>query len=583
MDKNQKEYLDNLRHTCAHLLAKAVKDLWPGTHNAIGPSIEDGFYQDFDFGTAKISEEDFPKIEKRMRQIVQNWKDFKFGEVTIAEAKKLFKDNPYKLELIEEFAKDGKKLSTNNPGDFLDLCKMGHIENPSKELQHFKLLKVAGAYWRGNEKNKMLTRIYGTAFARKEELEQHLKMLEEAKKRDHKILGEQLDLFMISDKIGKGLPLWLPKGEIIKKEIENFAIETEKKYGYIRVSTPHIAKEELFITSGHLPHYKESMYPPMKMDDGTYYLKAMNCPLHHIIYKRGMRSYRELPLRIAEYGTVYRNELSGTLAGLLRVRMLTMNDAHIYCTKEQIGEEIESVIKMIKEYYKVFGFENYYMRLSLWDSTNKEKYIDEPKNWEYAEGELRKILKKLKVEFVEAKNEAAFYGPKIDIQFKTVTGREETMSTVQLDFAAKKRFELEYSDKEGKQNNEVFVIHRAPLSTHERFVAFLIEHHAGKFPVWLAPTQVSIITVADRHIDYAKKLKQSLEENNVRTELDDRAESIGKKVRDHQQMKVPYIITIGDKEIESNILAIRTRDNKVQNLKKEEFIKQISKEIKEKL
>ncbi len=570
--------LEELRHSTAHLLAAAVLKLYPDAKRTIGPPTDDGFYYDFEF-SSPISELNFPRIEKKMKELLASWKKFEEIEVTTAEAKKKFKDNPYKLELIDEFSKEGKKLTLYKSGDYIDLCKGGHSENPKTELQNFKLLKVAGAYWRGNEKNKMLTRIYGTAFPTKKELDDYLLMLEEAKKRDHKILGEQLDLFMISDSVGKGLPIWLPKGEIIKREIEKFAVETEKEYGYSRVSTPHIAKEELFMQSGHLPHYKESMYPPMKMDDATYYLKAMNCPLHHVIYNRGLKSYRDLPIRLAEYGTVYRNELSGVLSGLLRVRMLSMNDAHIYCTKDQISNEIESVIKMIKDYYKIFGFKDYYMRLSLWDSSNKDKYIDEPKNWKDTEDTLRKILTKLKVNFKEVKNEAAFYGPKIDIQFKTVTGREETMSTIQLDFAAKKRFDLRYTDKEGNQNNEVFVIHRAPLSTHERFIAFLIEHYAGKFPVWLSPVQVVIMTVADRHNDYAKKIQEELIKKNVRVELDDRAESIGRKVRDSQKMKIPYLITVGDKEVSSNELAIRTRDNQVINLKKEEFIKRLLNEI----
>lgn len=573
--------LENLRHSAAHLLAAAVMKLWPDTKRTIGPAIEDGFYFDFEF-TNPISESDLSKIEETMYKILPLWKKFERHELTPEQAKKEYKENPYKIELIEEFSKEGQKLSFYKSGDYWDLCRGGHIENPSKELKYFKLLKIAGAYWRGSEKNKMLTRIYGTAFPTKEELDSYLNMLEEAKKRDHRIIGEQLNLYMISESVGKGLPIWLPKGEIIKREIENFAIKTEEEYGYIRVSTPHIAKEELFIRSGHLPHYKESMYPPMIMDDATYYLKAMNCPIHHLIFNRGLKSYRELPIRIAEYGTVYRNELSGVLSGLLRVRMLSMNDAHIYCRKDQIGEEMEKVIKMIKDYYNLFGLKNYYLRLSLWDPKNKEKYIDEPENWKYAENELRNILKKLKVDFKEAENEAAFYGPKIDIQFKTVTGREETMSTVQLDFAAKKRFELKYMDKDGNLNNEVFVIHRAPLGTHERFMAFLIEHFAGKFPVWLSPVQISIITIADRHIDYAKKLQHELKENNIRVELDDRTESIGKKVRDNQSQHIPYIITIGDKETQTEDLAIRTRDNKVVNLKKQEFIEKILKEIKDK-
>lgn len=573
--------LEEIRHSCAHLLAAAVIKLWPDTKRTIGPPTEDGFYYDFDF-SHPITEEDLPKIEKKMREILPTWKNFERNEVTKEQAKKEFADNPYKLELIDEFSSQGQKLTLYKSGDYVDLCRGGHVNNPKEELKNFKLLKLAGAYWRGDSKNKMLTRIYATAFSTKTELEQYLNQIEEAKKRDHKVLGEQLELYMIHELVGKGLPIWLPKGDTIKREIEKFAVETEEKYGYVRVSTPHLAKEELFMKSGHLPHYEKTMYPKMVMDDGTYYLKAMNCPIHHLIYNKGLRSYRELPLRIAEYGTVYRNELSGTLAGLLRVRMLSMNDAHIYCTKDQIASEIESLITMVSDYFKIFGLKDYYFRLSLWDSRNKEKYIDEPDNWKHAEEALRKILKKLNINFVEAKDEAAFYGPKIDIQYKAVTGREETMSTIQLDFAAKKRFELRYIDKNNTFNNEVFVIHRAPLSTHERFVAFLIEHYAGRFPLWLSPVQVAIVTVADKHKEYAKELYDELVNNKIRVELDDRSESIGKKVRDNMTKKINYLITVGDKEIESGKLAVRTRDNKVIETGKNEFIKKLLEEIKNK-
>ncbi len=573
--------LEEIRHSCAHLLAAAVMKLWPDTKRTIGPPTEEGFYYDFDF-THPLTEEDLPKIEKKMREILPTWKNFERTEVTKEQAKKEFVDNPYKLELIDEFSSQGQKLTLYKSGDYVDLCRGGHVNNPKEELKNFKLLKLAGAYWRGDSKNKMLTRIYATAFPTKTELEEHLNQIEEAKKRDHKVLGEQLELYMIHELVGKGLPIWLPKGDIIKREIEKFAIETEEKYGYVRVSTPHLAKEELFMKSGHLPHYEKTMYPKMVMDDGTYYLKAMNCPIHHLIYNKGIRSYRELPLRIAEYGTVYRNELSGTLAGLLRVRMLSMNDAHIYCTKDQIESEIESLITMVSDYFKIFGLKDYHFRLSLWDPSNKEKYIDEPDNWKHAEEALRKILKKLNINFVEAKDEAAFYGPKIDIQYKVVTGREETMSTIQLDFAAKKRFELRYIDKNNTFNNEVFVIHRAPLSTHERFVAFLIEHYAGKFPLWLSPVQVAIMPVTDRHNEYAKELYDELVKNKIRVELDDRSESIGKKVRDSVGKKINYLITVGDREVESGKLAVRTRDNKIIEIGRREFIDKILEEIKNK-
>jgi len=406
--------------------------------------------------------------------------------------------------------------------------------------------------------------------------------MEEAEKYNHSKIGEEMELFTIFNSIGKGLPIWLPKGEIIKEEIEKFAIETENKAGFVRVSTPLIAKKELFLRSGHLPHYADSMYPPMKMDDGEYYLKAMNCPMHHLIFSRKVRSYRELPLRIAEYGVCHRNELSGTLSGLQRVRMMKMNDAHIYCTKDQIEEEIEGVLAMVKYYYEVFGFKDYSFRLSLWDSKNKEKYIDEPENWEYSEEILRRVLKKLNLKFDEVKNEAAFYGPKIDVQLKNIYGKEETMSTVQLDFAAKKRFELHYDDAEGKQNNEVFVIHRAPLSTHERFIAFLIEACKGKFPLWLSPVQVKIVTVNDGNIEYAEKVMRLLKEKGIRVELDKRAESIGKKVRTAIIEKVNYIVTIGEQEISEDILSIRDREGKLEKQKIDYFISNLTEEIRKK-
>ena len=445
----------------------------------------------------------------------------------------------------------------------------------TSEIKQFKLLRIAGAYWKGDSKNKMLTRIYGTAFYSEKELRDYLKQLEEIEKRNHIRIGKDMGIFIISSLVGKGLPIWLPKGNIIKEEIEKLAKEKEDEAGYLRVSTPHLAKKELYEQSGHLPYYEDSMYPSMKMDDGIYYLKAMNCPHHHLVYKHELRSYRNLPLRIAEYGVCYRNELSGTLAGLLRVRMLTMNDAHIYCSKDQIEDEFVNVIKLVQGYYKIFGLKDYWFRLSKWNPENKKKYIDEPENWRYSEDVIRKVLKKLKVKFV-----AAFYGPKVDIQFKAITGREESMSTIQLDFAAKSRFDLRYQDKNGSMNNEVFVIHRAPLSTHERFMAFLIEHYAGNFPLWLAPVQVKIVTVNDSKSKYAKEIVKLLEDNKVRVELDDRSESIGKKVRDAEVEKTALIVTIGDKEVKGKTLAVRDSKGKVKfGVKPKTFVKEVVDDI----
>ena len=564
--------LSILRHSAAHILAAAIKELYPSCKLGIGPSIEDGFYYDFD--NIQITNEDLPKIEAKMTEIIAKDEKFIKKELSKKEAEKVLKTEKYKLELL----KDIKKPTFYETGNFIDLCAGPHVKS-SKEIKSVKLLSIAGAYWKGDSKNKMLVRVYGTAFGSEKELKDYLKLMEEAEKRNHVKIGEEMELFALFESIGKGLPVWLPKGEIIRQEIENFAIEIEKKYGYVRVSTPHLAKKELFVQSGHLPYYEKSMYPEMKMDDGTYYLKAMNCPMHHLVYSKKQKSYRELPLRIAEYGTCYRNELSGTLTGLLRVRILRMNDAHIYCTKEQIGQEVEDVLKLIKFYYDAFGFKNYSFRLSLHGEGHKDKYIDEPENWRYSEEILRKVLVKLKLPFTEALDEAAFYGPKIDIQLKNVYGREETMSTVQLDFAAKKRFNLHYFDANGTKNEEVFVIHRAPLSTHERFMAFLIEHYAGKFPIWLSPIQVVLMPIADRHIEFAEKLMKEFKEEGIRVKLDDRSESINKKVREAQIQKIPLIVVVGDNEIKSNTLAVRTLDGKVENIKTGKFISKILEEI----
>lgn len=567
-----KDELFKMRHSAEHVLHQAVKELFPQILLAMGPATESGFYFDFDNSPngvepVSITEKDFGKIEKRMKEIINKDLPITREEISVEEAKSLFGDNPYKLVWINEAEKRGDKISIywtgkpNEKGSMVDLCAGPHA-NSTGEIKSFKLLSVAGAYWRGDEKNKMLTRIYGTAFFTKEELDNHLKMMTEAKKRDHRKLGADLDLFFIDELVGKGLIMWLPKGTILRDQIEKLVKTKEEEYGYVRVVTPHIAREELFMTSGHLPYYKDSMYPPMVMDDGTYYLKAMNCPHHHRIFLQKPKSYREMPIRIAEYGTCYRNELSGTLAGLLRVRCMSMNDAHIYCRKDQIEEEFTSVLNLTQEYFKIFGLSNYWFRLSKWDSKNKDKYIDELENWEYSEDILRKVLTKLNLPFKEVDNEAAFYGPKVDVQFTSAIGREETMSTIQLDFAAKKRFNLKFTDVDGKVNNEVFVIHRAPLSVHERFTAFLIEHYAGAFPLWLAPVQIALLPIGEAHIEYAQKVQKALQFSNIRVEVDTDAKSIGAKIRHHTLQKVPYMGIIGDKEIESKSISLRSRDGK---------------------
>src|SRR3989339_433595 len=566
--------LEAMRHSLAHVLMQALERLY-GAIPGVGPAIADGFYHDFD-ADYHVKEEDLPAIEAEMKKIIKENLAIKKKMMPIAAGIKFLQEKKYQYtaELAKNLKADGEKeisfyeqarpTETGWERDFINMCKGPHIASTGEiNPDGFKLIKIAGAYWKGSEKNKMIQRIYGVAFASKKELDEHLAMLAEAEQRDHRKIGREQEIFFIDDMVGKGLPMWLPNGTIIKDEVEKFAKEMENKYGYQRVSTPHLAKKELYLTSGHLPYYEHDMYPAMEMDDGTYYLKGMNCPHHHLIYKVKPRSYRELPVRLAEYGTVYRNELSGTLAGLLRVRMLSMNDAHIYCRADQIAEEFSNVIQLIQEYYAIFGLKDYWFRLSKWNSKNRKKYISEPKNWEYTEAAIRKVLKRLKVKFVEADDEAAFYGPKVDVQFKAVTGREETMSTIQLDFAAKERFGLQYQDKDGSMNKEVFVIHRAPLSTHERFMAFLIEHYVGNFPLWLAPVQVKIVTVNDSNGEYANKVVKMLKEKMIRVELDDRSESIGKKVRDAEVEKAALIVTIGDKEVKNKTLAVRESNGKV--------------------
>lgn len=577
---HDQEYLQHLRHTAAHLLASAVLELYPDTKPTLGPAIDSGFYYDFEF-SQPLSNSDLKQIETIMKKRVGTWTHFEHKVVSPDEARTLYQHNPYKLELIDEIVSKGEDITLYTSGSFTDLCRGGHVESPSKELKHFTLLSLAGAYWRGDEKNTMLTRIYGTAFASKEDLDEHLRMLDEAKKRDHRRIGKQLNLFFIDDMVGKGLVMWLPNGTVMKDVIEHYAKEVENKAGYVRVTTPHIAKKELYLTSGHLPYYEEGMYPAMEMDDGTYYLRGMNCPHHHRIYLHEPKSYRDLPMRIAEYGTVYRNELSGTLAGLLRVRGLTMNDAHIYCRRDQIQDEFKKVMELVMDYFRVFGFEKYWFRLSKWDPHHTDKYINEPENWEYAQNVLRELLVSMNVPFTEVDDEAAFYGPKVDVQFTSAIGREETMSTIQLDFLAKNRFELSYTDEQGHENNDVFVIHRAPLSVHERFMAFLIEHYAGNFPLWLAPVQVALLPVSEKHFDLAQRAYQQLVDAGIRTELDLDNKTLSAKIRRWTLQKLPYMCIIGDKEAQLDELSVsvRSRSNDLGTVKLSELIHQLRTDI----
>ena len=574
--------LDSLRHSCAHLLAYAVKQLYPGALNAIGPAIENGFYQDFDMGKWNISEADLPKIEAKMREILPKWQKFSFNEVTLEEAKKLFKDNKYKVEMATEFAKQGKKLQTNDPGDFLDLCKMGHVENPSKELRNFKLLSVAGAYWRGSEKNKMLTRVYGTVFPTKQELENHLKMLEEAKKRDHRKLGKDLGLFAFSDLVGKGLPMLTAKGTTLKRILERFIVDEEIRRDYQHVSTPPIAKVDLYRTSGHYPYYKETMYPPMIVDDEELILRPMTCPHHFALFKTQPHSYHEMPVRFAEISPQFRYEKSGELTGLIRVRTFLLSDAHIITPKDKAEEEINKVLDLISYVNKAFGLKagvDFRFRLSLGAREDSKKYYKDDKMWDYAEGILRKVLKNQSVPYYEAENEAAFYGPKIDVQMKNVNGKEDTAFTVQYDFVMPKRFELKFINKEGKEEEPV-VIHRASLGAFERTMAFLIEHYGGAFPLWLSPIQAVVLPISEKFLEPAQKVKEELQKNDIRVELNNDNKSLGGKIRESTLQKIPFMIIIGEKEVKSNLISVRSREGKdLGSMEIKKFINQIKSQI----
>lgn len=583
---NSSEELQKIRHSNAHLLAAAVKTIWPHAKNAIGPAIENGFYQDFDMGDVKLSEDDLVKIEAKMREILKEWKGFVVKEVSVEQARKDFADNPYKLELIEEFAKDGKTITENNPGNFLDLCKGGHSENPQKDLKYFKLLSIAGAYWRGDEKNKMLTRIYGTAFPTKDELEEHLKMLEEAKERDHKKLGKELDLFVFSETVGKGLPLWTPKGSTVRRVLERFIVDEELKRGYLHVYTPDLANIALYEKSGHYPYYKDSMYAPITIDDEQFMLRPMTCPHHFELYLNKPHSYKELPMRYAELAKLYRYEQSGELAGLQRVRAFTLADAHIIATKQQAEAEINGVLDLIEYIADKFKLEfgkDYHYRLSLGDRSDGTKYFKDDKEWDHAEEVLRKVLEERKAHFVEAPGEAAFYGPKIDIQMKNVNGKEDTAFTVQYDFVMPKRFKLTYINENGEEEQPI-VIHRSSIGAIERIMAFLIEHYAGAFPTWLAPVQVSLLPIADRHADYAIKVAKELQAAGIRAEADVRSERLQAKIRDATLQKVPFMGIIGDKEIDEESISARKRDGEdLGKIKVASFVKLLQENIDKKI
>lgn len=572
------EALEVLRHSTAHLMAQALKRLYGDVKFGVGPVIEGGFYYDFDT-EEKISSDDFEKIEKTMKKIVDENHKIERKVVTRDEAKAFFKDDPYKLELIDAIPED-ENVTLYSQGEFTDLCRGVHVPSTSK-IKEFKLLSTAGAYWRGDSNNKMLQRIYGTAFFDKKDLKAHLEMLEERKERDHRKIGKDLELFANSQLVGAGLPLWLPIGATIRREIERYIVDKEVSMGYDHVYTPVLANVDLYKTSGHWDHYQEDMFPPMKLDETEeMVLRPMNCPHHMMVYNNKPHSYRELPIRIAELGTMHRYEASGAVSGLQRVRGMTLNDSHIFVRPDQIKEEFKRVVNMIQDVYKDFGFEDYRFRLSYRDPEDKEKYFDDDEMWNKAENMIKEAADELGLSYEEAIGEAAFYGPKLDVQVKTAMGKEETLSTAQLDFLLPERFELTYIGQDGEHHRPV-VIHRGVVSTMERFVAFLTEETKGAFPTWLAPKQVEIIPVnLDLHYDYAKSIQDELKSQGVRVEIDDRNEKMGYKIREAQMQKIPYQIVVGDKEVENNEVNVRKYGSQDQEtLEKDEFIWNLVDEI----
>jgi len=543
-------------HSSAHLMAEAVESIFPGVKFWVGPAVENGFYYDMDLGDRKMSEEDLLSLEKKMNELAKKNSAFIRKKISKSDAIKYFseKGDEYKLDLLEGL-QDGE-ITFYTQGDFTDLCRGPHIPNTSL-IKAIKLTSIAGAYWKGNEKNKMLTRVYGVTFPSQKELDEYLTMLEEAKKRDHRKLGKELGIYTMDDDVGHGLPLWLPNGTIIIEELEKLAKETEQVAGYKRVVTPHIAKESMYLTSGHLPYYADSMFPPMEMDGEKYYLKAMNCPHHHKIFDAEPKSYKDLPFRIAEYGTCYRYEQSGELFGLMRVRCLHMNDAHIYCSRDQFFEEFRAVNEMYLKYFQIFGIEKYVMRLSLHDPAKLgQKYVNEPALWIETEAMVRKVLIDTGTPFIEVQDEAAFYGPKIDVQIWSTIGREFTLATNQVDFNSGLKFKLSYTNS-SNESEVPLIIHRAPLGTHERFIGFLLEHYAGRFPLWLSPLQVKVLPISDKFLPYAKQVEQALLESGIRVEIDDRNEKIGKKIRDTELSRTPFMLVVGEKEMQENSVSVR--------------------------
>ena len=568
----ENEKLNTLNHSCAHLLAHAVKHLYPNAKFWVGPVIDSGFYYDIDLGDDVIKEEDLPKIEKEMKKISKGDKYINRIELSKKEALDMFKDDPYKIDLIERMDEDDTVISAYKQDDFIDLCRGPHMPT-TKSMKYFKLLKVSGAYWKNDAKNKMLQRIYGVCFENEEDLNDYLKELEEAKLRDHRKIGKDLDIFMTNELVGAGMPLWLPNGALIKKQLENDIYEKEQKLGYQHVYTPCVGTVDLYKTSGHWDHYKENMFPSMKVDDEEFVLRPMNCPHHMLVFKNKLHSYRDLPIRIGEFATDFRYEASGAVKGLERVRCMCQNDAHLFVMPEQIKEEFKKVVSLILDVYKDFGITEYKFRLSLRDKEDKEKYYDDDEMWNNAEDKLREVLNELNVEYFEAVGEAAFYGPKLDVEVKPAVGPEVTLSTCQLDFLLPRRFDLSYIDNKGEKQVPV-VLHRAIFGTFDRFTAFLMEETKGAFPTWLAPTQIDIIPVNNEyHLEYSKEVEELLRENNFRVELDSRDEKLGYRMRESQTRKIPYTLILGDKERDNKEISYRKfGSQETTTLSQEEFI-----------
>ncbi len=576
-----KEELDHLRHSAAHLLAAAVLELWPNAKRTIGPAIENGFYYDFDFGLEKITEEDLVRLEEKMHALVPTWTGFERKEVSVAEAKEFYKDNEYKEELINEFAGEGQTLTFYTSGTYSDLCRGGHSENPSSELKYFKLLSIAGAYWRGDEKNKMLTRIYGTAWPTAEELDLHLTRLAEAKKRDHRKLGKELELFVFSDLVGPGMPLFTPRGTAVRNEIVRFSRELNQEIGFEEVHTPNVNKAELFKISGHYDKYKDDMFRVVShYSEEEFYLKPMNCPQHTQIYASQMRSYKDLPLRFADFANLYRDERPGELSGLTRLRCFSQDDGHCFCREDQIEVEFNAVLKVITKALSTYGLK-YWIRLSLRDPAQKEKYLGDDATWEKAQQILRKLLEENKIEFEAAEGEAAFYGPKMDIMATDSLGRQWQVSTVQLDLNMAVRFGLTYVDADGVEKHPV-MIHRALIGSPERFMGILIEHYAGSFPLWLAPVQLGIVPVSAKHVEAAKTAAQQFRAAGIRVMIDETDETVGKKVRKAAGQKIPYIAVIGDREAAGETWTIRVRGQEEQlKMMAADFVQKLQQEIKD--